>query len=733
MNGKKERVNAYKLTITCATFVVLLAAPYKAAWSADETVGVALDSIVVTAQKREQDSQDVGISITSLSSTQLEATNVSAAKEIPTFVPGLQLVQPNGAGSYSFSVRGVTQNDTAEHQESPTAIYVDEAYVSQMSGLAMQLFDMERVEILRGPQGTLFGRNATGGLAHFISRRPTENTNGYLKATVGEYNLVRTEGAIGGKLFGNANVLGRLAFTTNNHDGLFENTTTGRDSENGNDKAIRGQLLYNLSDVFSLLIIGRYANKIIRAGAWESTPLTLGADGYGVLGASANLFGFGASGSFKTEGDAKGYAKINSSGLTAKFDTFIDAFNNAQLTTIVDYQNHIKQYLEDSDTTPLPIAHVFNTSSVDQYSAEFRLAGQKDTLNWIGGLYYLNINGKYTQGAEGVAMGGLIDPYSQKTESYAVFGQADFALTEQLGLTLGARYTIDKKNFNFISTIAGNNVYEYSKATVGDLATINDGFWTDKIGLNYKLSPATLLYASYSRGVKSGGFNAPIAPTLSPPPTDAMSFKNETLDAYEIGSKNEFWQHKARLNSTLFYYDYKNSQAYNLFGLTTLITNAPARHMGGEIELQLSPDNHWLFGLGISYLDAIVKDINFGQGSRNFKPSNAPRWSVNALARYSWSLDTGVVDFQLDGKAQSSQYFMLSNSPVAQQSGYGLMNARAHFTTLDKKYELGFDVINIFDKNYAVMTFDGASTFGLQQRYPGNPRWASVTVKYNLD
>ena len=730
---KKITPNITNQTFTYAVVAVLLITPYKAAWGVEEKINVVLDPVIVTAQKRVEDSQDVGISVTTLSSMQLETLGVSAAKEVPNFVPGVQLVQPNGAGSYSFSVRGVTQNDTADHQESPTAIYVDDVYVSQMAGLAMQLFDIDRVEILRGPQGTLFGRNATGGLAHFISRRPTEKANGFLKVTVGEYNLVRTEGAIGGKLFDSSNVLGRLAFTTNNHDGLFQNTNTGGDSENGNDKALRGQLLFNLSDESSLLLIGRYANKNIRAGAWESTPLTLGADGYGMLGASTNLLGFGASGHFKTEGDAKGYAKINNSGLTAKFDTFISAFNNAQLTTIFDYQNIRKQYLEDSDTSPLPVAHVFNTSFVDQYSAEVRLAGQQDALNWIGGLYYLKIDGKYTEGAEGTAMSGLVDPYSQKTESYAVFGQADYALTERLGLTSGARYTVDKKNFNFTSTIAGSNVFEYSTATVGDQAKIDDGFWTGKLGLNYKISPASLLYASYSRGVKAGGFNAPIAPTLSMPPQGSIPFKNETLDAYEIGSKNEFWQHKARLNSALFYYDYQNSQAYNLFGLTTLITNAPARHMGGEIELQLAPTNNWLLGLGVSYVDAVVHDIDFGQGPRSYKPANAPRWSGNALARYTWHIDAGTVDFQLDGNALSGQYFTLSNSPVAKQGGYGLMNAHTHFKTLNKKYEVGFDVTNLLDKDYAVMAFDGAATFGLMQRYPGNPRWASISFTYNFD
>lgn len=404
--------------LAVATVMLSLPATSSAAWSAEPKAEMSLDQVVVTAQKRVEDMQEVGISVSTLSGEQLEKLGLSTAREVPNFIPGVRLVQPNGAGSYSFSVRGVTQNDVADHQESPTAIYVDDVYVSQMTGLALQMFDTDRVEILRGPQGTLFGRNATGGLAHFISRRPSENTNGYLKATVGEYNLVRTEGAIGGKLFGNSSVLGRLAFTTNNHDGLFENTNTGRDSENGNDKAVRGQLLFNLPGDSSLLLIGRYGNKDVRAGTWESIPSSPGPDGRGVFGAATNLLGLGASGNFKTVGDAKGYAKINAAGITARFDTFVSALGDAQFTAILDYQNLRKKYLEDSDTTPMPIAHFFNASNVDQYSAEARLAGQKNALKWIGGAHYLKIDGRYTEGAQGTFLGGLLfDPYTLKTES----------------------------------------------------------------------------------------------------------------------------------------------------------------------------------------------------------------------------------------------------------------------------------------------------------------------------
>jgi iron complex outermembrane receptor protein len=693
-----------------------------------------LETITVTAQKRVEDSQDVGISISALSGKQLEALGVSSTGEIPNFVPGVQLAQPNGTGSLSFSVRGVTQNDFADHQESPAAVYVDDVYVSQMAGAAFQLFDIDRVEVLRGPQGTLFGRNATGGLAHFISRRPTAETDGFLRATVGEYQLLRTEGALGGALFGNENVLGRIAFTTNNHEGLFKNTETGGKSENGNDQAARGQLLFKLPGDSSLLLIARYGNKNVHAGAWESRPSSPGPDGYGVFGATENALGYGPSGDFQTQGDARGYARIRDEGLSARFDTPLEVLGGSLFTVIADYQSLQKEYLEDSDTTPLPIFHFFNTSDVKQYSAETRLAGEAGKTRWIGGLYYLSIDGDYTEGAQGIAYGGLNSPYTLKTESYAAFGQVDYAITDALGLTAGARYTVDNKDFSYESFIAGEQVFDFTPGSVGSLSRLDDSFWTGKLALNYKLSDASLVYVSYNRGIKAGGFNAPLDPTTVTS-NSFIPFKAETLSSYEIGSKNEFWGNRARLNAAVFYYDYKDSQALHFIGLTQLITNAPATNFGGEVELELVPTADWLLSAGVSYVDATVKDVNLGLGPHDYQPANTPKWSGNALARYTLHTGVGSVAFQFDGNFVSSQYFALTNAPVTKQSGYGLANARVHYKTQNEKVDVGLDVNNLLDKHYAVMAFDlsdPVAGFGLTQLYPGKPRWTTLSVTYNF-
>src|ERR1700692_4318883 len=189
-------------TLTCAmrcAFGVILAATSISAYAQQASSSGALEEIVVTAQKREQNSQDVGISVSAITGADLAALGAVTATDITKSMPAVVLTQPNGPSSFTLSIRGITQNDFADHQESPAAIDVDDVYVSQMAGLAFSLFDIDRVEVLRGPQGTLFGRNATSGLAQSVSRRPTDDDEGYVDVTTGEYNLFRVEGAVGGQ------------------------------------------------------------------------------------------------------------------------------------------------------------------------------------------------------------------------------------------------------------------------------------------------------------------------------------------------------------------------------------------------------------------------------------------------------------------------------------------------------------------------------------------------------
>src|SRR2546421_2226021 len=223
----------YVAILAAAALASFAGAPTARAQQPAATSG-GLEEVIVTAQKREQNLQEIGISLSAVSGSDLADLGVVNATDITKSMPAVVLTQPNGPSSFSLAIRGVVQNDLAGHHESPAAIYVDDVYVSQMIGLAFSTFDIDRVEVLRGPQGTLFGRNATGGLAHFISRPPTDAPSAYMDVALGQRNVLRVEGARGGALADGID--GRIAFQTDHYDPLFKNVFgPASDAENGND------------------------------------------------------------------------------------------------------------------------------------------------------------------------------------------------------------------------------------------------------------------------------------------------------------------------------------------------------------------------------------------------------------------------------------------------------------------------------------------------------------------
>ncbi len=764
--------------------------------AADESVpSGTLEEVVVTAQKRAQNAQDVGISLSALSGTDLQTLGAAAATDITKSMPAVVMTQPNGPSSFSLSIRGVTQNDFADHQESPAAIYIDEVYISQMAGLAFSLFDMDRVEVLRGPQGTLFGRNATGGLANFITRKPTDTQSGYVDVTFGERNLTRIEGAFNSPLADGVDA--RLAFESNHYDPLFKNVAGGAaDAENGNDWALRGELLFKLRADAQLLVTGRYAREDVHAGSWEERAtynvgpgvdafLPSNLNQYGTC-PGCNASGVPNSGPFTTRDNLSGFAKIKTSGVSAKYTQDLSGIT---LNVIGDFQRLNKDYQEDSDASPSTLFEFFNGSKVSQESLEIRLNGGDETLNWTAGLYGLRIDGHYYEGYTGPAffaaqefvspanpnngcfppegawpygncgnyyrdggvpgpdggVPGTRSPYDLLTKSYAAFGQVEYRLTDLIGLTLGGRVTRDQKDYHF-SWYPYESFPSDPTNRVTILTPLNDSTLLDyrnslsdtlvsgKAQVDFHLSDSVLAYVSYNRGVKGGGFTAPLFPiTISDLST--LEYRPEKLSSYEVGIKSEFLDHTLRVNAAAYYYDYHDYQAllYTV-SLEQLIVNADAEHKGAETDITWVANSSWRFGFGAAYVDAVVEDVDSrGTGVKaNYTPPNAPRWSANALARYTLPVGPGSLSLQLDGNYMSHFWFNLTELPVVEQGAFGVGNVRLFWTPADGKYEVGASVENVTDRHYGVMGFDNTSVNGLAQLYPGNPRWWKVHVLYHF-
>lgn len=365
-----------------------------------------LEEITVTAQKREQDLSDVGISITALSGKQLKDLGLTNTAQLDDHVPGLMITDYGSGVTTQYTIRGSSQLDFADHHEPPVAVYMDGAYNSYVAGVGYHFFDVERVEVLRGPQGTLFGRNATGGLVHLISARPTREPEGYVEVTGGEYEQIRTEAAVSGPL--GETIAGRLSFSYEDTDGYQENRI-GDDLNDVNNISLRAQLLFEPSEDVSIHINGRWSEDdtngqgySIRSGLTDIGGIPgLPGDGLVHEGTSAqqdafcaNFFGPpfplvpGATDCFGyTEPDnddnsiaidEEGFYKREHYGITGTLEWEIG--NNMRLVSITDWQDFDKNYLEDTDGTPAPLFTFPQVMDSNQISQELQLHGETEQL-----------------------------------------------------------------------------------------------------------------------------------------------------------------------------------------------------------------------------------------------------------------------------------------------------------------------------------------------------------------
>ena len=353
-----------------------------------------LEEVIVTAQKREQNLQDIGIAITALTGDQVRELGMSKSTMVADMAPNVILVQPNSRQSYGLSIRGVFQNDFADHHEHPTSIYVDEAYISQASGAGFQLFDLDRVEILRGPQGTLYGRNATGGAVSYFTKKPSQEFDAYIEGKYGSYNNHGFEGAVGGGI--TDRVSGRISATGNWHDPFAENRV-GPDIFDDNSAAMRGQLLFEFKDDASLLINARYAySELLDGGASTqgasfdpvtgfgfvrgenevtSNPLATSIDCPG-----CDYLGFNEPDDdpFTLGHDQIGFADLHTAGVGVRLEW---GFENFDFVSITDWSHIEKEYLEDTDNTPIPATETFLANNVEQFSHRRSVsAGRRSTF-----------------------------------------------------------------------------------------------------------------------------------------------------------------------------------------------------------------------------------------------------------------------------------------------------------------------------------------------------------------
>ncbi|MEX2126125.1 MAG: TonB-dependent receptor [Woeseia sp.] len=757
--------------ILLTAFAALLLAVTAPAGAQDEGPRGVLEEIIVTAQKREQSLQDVGVAVTAFTGEQMRQLGFTNTTDVVSMTPGLKYTVPNAESSQiNFFLRGVGLNDFADANENPVAVYVDEIYRPAMGGLSFQLFDMERVEVLRGPQGTLFGRNTTGGLVHYIGKRPGEELEGYVNATFGDFSQIKLEGAIGGPL--SDTVSARLSLATHQHDGWTENRA-GPDYNETDAKAARGQLLFSPSDDVELLLGAWWSDNDANVGAWQHQATRFNAEGESVeLGPSeqdmsvdCNADGVLDAGDLRpapgtdcfgyrdTDGDPwageydrDGRVEVETSGMWANLEW--EFATGLTLTSITAVQSVDRLQSEDTEASPFPLILPTFAASTDTLTQELRIAGGSETVRWLAGLYYFDneVDGHYDLDLTNLGFVFFDANYQQETDSLAVFGQVEFDLGDAWTVIAGARFANEEKTLDYLNVdesglfelLFGSDIaFDFDRDTVGDLATHDDDSVSGKLELDWRPREDLLLYGSISQGTKSAGFNVGfLDQTLlfASNTPDTIPFGEETLLSYEVGFKSTIFDGGARFNGSAFYYDYEDFQTFRFEQLNQVIFNADAEVTGAELELQASPAEGWDVALGLSVLDATAEGIPSPvDGSpRERDMVAAPDLSANALIRYEWPAFGGHLAAQVWANYQDEVFYDIQNVPVSREDGYTVGNARLSYTSGDGVWELAAAAHNVTDEEYLSYAFDFTGTFGFNQQAYGPPRWIGVSLQYNL-
>ena len=765
--------------------------------------------IVVTAQRREQRLRDVGIAVTVLTGKELKALNVTNATDVVRAIPNLKF-NAYSSSQVVFNIRGVSQNDYGDQQEPPVAVYSDDSYASSITTASFPIFDLNRVEALRGPQGTLFGRNATGGAVQFLSNQPSEHFGGYLSGTYGRYNQTILEGALTGKLADG--LTARIAGQYDRDDGYIKDITPGQPNRGAdNHWAMRGIIAFAPTSEFKAKLTLRYseADHERQAGTYTLAPACPNAQFQGEFLAANQTCAYWAPGGaggttntvpgsvangytnpaitpsqggdpWKTAGTGDAYVNRKMFGSTFRFDANLEGLS---LTSITDYQHLNKFYIEGGDgdpelpyipgPTPTPATGpcaapaqavtcyasgtiFYQQAITNQYTQEVRAAATMGRNYLVVGGFGMLIDGRFN--AKYATPFYSYDPtvtIKQNTSSYAFFAQDEYKFTDQLKLIGGLRYWHDHKVGDYAASEAFTglsvnfgprgifyNADGMSPGTTTGItvtpAAASPSFSgvTARVELDYKPNSDTLIYTSYNRGSKSGGFTFSTGTPYAVAIVDTLNnipYRPETLDDYEVGLKAKLGP-RVEFNLAAFYYSYHNYQAFEQVGYTQVVKNLPARNMGIEADLTARPVHGLTLQLSGSYQDSKVSNVQLPDGVTvvDHKLPQAPSFTSNALARYEFALAGGSASVQADALYSGGFCFTVMCAPVEQENAYHVENARIGFTPAGTKLDLAVFVNNIFQRAYRIYAFDGSLYWGDSLGVYAKPRTWGVSANYKF-
>ncbi len=730
-----------------------------------------LETIVVTAQKRSQSIQKVPMSITALDSKKLKQLGMTSSDQISGYMSNVQVGLPSGKGNQpDITIRGVGLNDYNSNNAGPNAVYNDDVYMSAPASQTFQTFDLSRIEVLKGPQGTLYGRNANGGAINYVSAKPTDEFFASEDVTYGSYNTLSTESVVNGKLA--EGVDGRVAFSHNYSDGYFQDQQDGKTTNGENDYAWRAQLAIRPADDLTVDlnfhggIVDRRPDEYHQLGTLQSAfgaPCSTAAV---LAGSCVDLYGYKSpsdlyAGNYNRDQKLKvrgtgGYARVSYN------------FKDITFTSITAVESSNRFQPEDTDAEPYQLLELNYIAKSQEISQEFRANGGRTGWTWLAGLSYLHENlldaqtgnallsldSFFGPGAgDGVAETAAVAD-NQTTNSTAAYVQTDMTLLPGLNLTLGGRYTYETKDFDAAGFLSLEGVGAPSgsfgplEPTYHFLQHLNNAATSGRAALDYTVRPGLLAYASITTGFKSGGFNGGL---LDSDPAVAyrqlQPIRPESITSYEAGVKSDFLDDRLRLNGAAFSYQYHDLQIFNLVpaaangGLpVNVLTNAPRATIKGiDAEADLKPLQDLTLGFTFGYLDTALGDFVNGAGTtapvtytgKQFPL--APHFSLTGSAAYDVRLAGGdMIEFSTQASYRTRQFFDSSNDPLTTQAAYWLLDARAEYRSANGQWRLALFSRNLTGTRYLNYALDLGSPFGLIQQVVGTPRFVGGEIAWRF-
>ncbi|MGI3746664.1 MAG: TonB-dependent receptor [Janthinobacterium lividum] len=674
-----------------------------------------LQAVTVTATRREEPLQQVPVAVTVLDGEQLERDNRNGVASIAQQVPALNFRTGASNKDTSLFMRGVGTISTSPGVEPTVATVVDGVVYARPGQATLDLLELERIEVLRGPQGTLFGKNASAGVLNIVSKAPTAETHGYIDQSYYSGNESRTRFGIGGSLIPDT-LKASVTTLFGTYDGNVHNKANGQEVNGYNHKGARGKLEFTPNEDVKLTVIGDYMQS------HDDTPN--GVISQSLTPAFANALSPVRASHDNRDlvSDYRSHVDDINKGLSAQLDWNLGDYT---LTSITAWRGWHNTQWQDGDrlaniSAAFPATADKGDLDFNQYSQELRLASPKGQfLEYVGGLYYMHGKDDETYRRTLItptATNTGIADYSTTSDSYAVFGESTLNFTSAFRGIAGLRWTHDDLEYDHRRVSTSATTVSGIQPGTSSSGSVDEDGWSGRLGVQYDLSDSVMAYLTYSRGYKGPAYNV----FFNMQPRDTGALKPETSNNWELGIKATSWNHRLTTNVAVFHSEYSNYQA-NFFDsvagqvVTRLINAGSVSTEGVEADYALQATRNLKFSGAVAYTKARIDQFSCPAGAAASCDVNgktlpyAPDWKSYVRADYTIPLDNGLdIELGTDYSWQSEVQYDISQNPDTQQGAYGLWNASAAVADYSNGWRVAVLAKNLTDRSYSPLLASGS-------------------------